>query len=260
MVTPTNAGTPDLPNPFEPEKEESESEVPAEIVSENLPIPEPEKELEDFDITLIDNPSDVETAATEVATEALQIETPDKPESPDPLEEADAPDVTEIEELEDEEMEPQTSEIEADAELNPPDLDLTDAQFEEAEEMEEEPADVTEIEDEEEEDLNLITNAISDDYVDPNGQGFKKLIEEILPFDDSMHILPIEKLDEATHFFDLEHKVLYTHKPIQQSDLDPFKYIFLQLDLTEDEIRSIRITLVPLSQWEAFIHKIKEYN
>jgi hypothetical protein len=298
MVSPTSPTPSDLPDPFEPEKEEAEPEVPAEIVAENLPIPEPEKELEDFDISIIENPSGVETATTEIATEALQIETPEKEEPPQEIEEAEAPEVTEVEgtefpseppsieaespeeieepeapevteveglddeenELEPDEIEEENADISSLEELDAEEVDLTNAEVEEAEELEEEDAELEDVEDEEEEDLNLITNAISDDYVDPNGQEFKKLLEEILPFDDTMHILPKEKLESAAHFFDLEHKVFYTHKPLHQKDLTPFRNTFLQLDLTEEEIRAIKITRVPLSQWESFIHKLKNHN
>lgn len=267
MVSPTNPIPSDLPDPFEPEKEEIESEVPAEIVAENLPIPEPEKELEDFDISIIENPSETATATTEIATETLQIEPPEKEEEPQEIEEAEAPEVTEVEDLDDEENELETDEIEEESadlssleELEAEEVDLTSAEVEEAEEMEEEDVELEDIEDEEEEDLNLVANAISDDYVDPNGQEFKKLLEEILPFDDTMHILPKEKLESAAHFFDLEHKVFYTHKPFHQKDLTPFRNTFLQLDLTEEEIRSIKITRIPLSQWESFIHKLKNHN
>lgn len=321
MVSPTGP-TSEPPEPFEPEKEEADSQVPEEIVSENLPIPEPEKELEEFEISVIDKPSDVESATTEIATETLQIDTPEKIESPEEieapeveetteLEEAEAPEAEESEEVPEspqaeppedleppeipeafEPEEPETTQVEeeevasddsqvaiseteeapevANEEVEegnsefitaeePEDADLTDAEFEEAEELEEEePAEAEDVE--EEEDLNLIVNALSDDYVDPNGQEFKKLLEEILPFDDTMHILPQERLDDAAHFFDIERKVFYTHEPLQQKDLKPFRNIFLQLDLTDDEIQAIQIIRVPHNQWEAFIHKLKNHN
>lgn len=311
MVTPTSSGAPDIPDPFEQEKEAPESDVPNEIVSESLPIPEAEKELEDFDFTTIDTPSDVESAATELATETLQIDTPEKTETeeieaPEPQESAEL-EVAEAPDSEESEAIPESPEAEPPEELEPPDIeeiieleepepaqieeesasedsqfatseteeensefisadepaeaDLTDAEFEEAEELEEEePAEAEDIEDEEEEDLNLIINALSDDHVDPNGQGFKKLIEEILPLDDTMHILPQERLDDAVHFFDIEHNVFYTQESTRSIDLKPFKNVFLQLDLTEDEIDAIKIIHVPHNQWEALLHKLKNHN